>query len=139
MSLVDNPQLYNPAIFVRGDAARRGPDVPRQNLSILSGPDRKPFADGSGRLGLAREIANRDNPLTARVMVNRIWLHHFGRGLVETPSDFGVRTPPPSHPELLDYLAATFMDEGWSVKRIHRLIVTSKTYRQSSAELGARS
>jgi hypothetical protein len=71
-------------------------------------------------------------------MVNRIWMLHFGRGLVETPSDFGVRTPPPSHPELLDYLAAEFMDEGWSVKKIHRLIVTSQAYRQSSAELGAR-
>jgi len=132
MSLVDNPQLYNPVIFVRGDAARRGPDVPRRSLSILSGPDRKPFADGSGRLGLAREIVNRENPLTARVMVNRIWLHHFGSGLVETASDFGVRTAPPTHPELLDWLAAEFMDEGWSIKRLHREIMLSQAYRQSS-------
>jgi len=132
MSLIDSPQLYNPVIFTRGDAARRGPDVPRQNLSILSGPDRKPFTDGSGRLGLARAIADRENPLTARVMVNRIWLHHFGRGLVETPSDFGVRTEPPSHPELLDWLASEFMDEGWSIKRLHRAIMLSQAYRQAS-------
>jgi len=132
MSLVDAQGLYNPAVFVRGDAARRGKDVPRRNLRLISGDDRKPFADGSGRLELARAIADPANPLTARVMVNRIWLQHFGQGLVDTPSDFGVRTPPPSHPELLDYLAATFMDEGWSIKRMHRLMMTSQTYRQAS-------
>lgn len=138
MSLVDTTPPFDPKVFIRGDAARPGDAVPRQFLKVLAGDERKPFADGSGRLGLAQAIASRENPLTARVMVNRIWMLHFGRGLVDTPSDFGVRTPPPSHPELLDYLAAEFMDEGWSIKRIHRLIVTSRTYRQSSAELGTR-
>ena len=132
MVLVDAKGLYNPRVFLRGDASRPEREVPRQFLRILAGDERKPFTDGSGRLGLAQAIASRDNPLTARVMVNRIWLLHFGRGLVDTPSDFGVRTPPPSHPELLDYLASEFMNEGWSIKRIHRLIVTSQTYRQSS-------
>jgi hypothetical protein len=132
MVLVDSKSLYNPRVFLRGDASRPEREVPRQFLRILAGDERKPFTDGSGRLGLAQAIASRDNPLTARVMVNRIWLLHFGRGLVDTPSDFGVRTPPPSHPELLDYLASEFMNEGWSIKRIHRLIVTSQTYRQSS-------
>lgn len=140
MSLVDAKGLYNPAVFVRGDAARRGKDVPRRQLRLLGGEERKPFVDGSGRLELARAIADPANPLTARVMVNRIWLQHFGQGLVDTPSDFGVRTPPPSHPELLDYLAATFMDEGWSIKRMHRLMMTSQAYRQTSdarEEVGA--
>ncbi|MGC3968856.1 MAG: PSD1 and planctomycete cytochrome C domain-containing protein [Pirellulales bacterium] len=132
MSLVDNAQLYNPAVFIRGDAARRGKDIPRRNLSVLGGGNDKPFADGSGRLGLADVIADPKNPLTARVMVNRLWQHHFGRGLVDTPSDFGVRTPPPSHPELLDFLAASFVDEGWSVKRMHRLMMLSQAYQQAS-------
>jgi len=132
MSLVDAQGLFNPAVFVRGDPARRGKEIPRRNLRLLSTDDRRPFADGSGRLGLAQSIASPDNPLTARVMMNRLWLQHFGQGLVETPSDFGVRTAPPSHPELLDYLAATFTDEGWSLKRMHKLMMTSQTYRQAS-------
>src|SRR5262249_10571868 len=74
------------------------------------------------------------NPLTARVMVNRIWLHHFGSGLVRTPSDFGMRSDPPTHPELLDYLASRFVAEGWSVKQMHRLIMLSSTYQQGSAD-----
>jgi Protein of unknown function (DUF1553) len=108
--------------------------VPRRFLAVLSGSERKPFTRGSGRLELARAIASTDNPLTARVMVNRIWLHHFGAGLVRTPSNFGLRGEPPTHPELLDYLAATFMDSGWSVKKIHRLILLSRTYQQSSID-----
>src|SRR5207249_11269577 len=81
---------------------------------------------------LAEAIASKENPLTARVMVNRIWLHHFGAGLVGTPSDFGTRCEPPSHPELLDWLACRFMDESWSVKKLHRLIMLSAVYQQSS-------
>src|SRR5688572_23529254 len=75
---------------------------------------------------------SKDNPLTARVMVNRVWMHHFGKGLVSTPSDFGLRGDPPSHPELLDWLATRFMEGGWSVKKLHRLVVLSRTYRQRS-------
>jgi hypothetical protein len=101
-------------------------------LEVLSGPNRKPFTKGSGRLELAEAIGNKDNPLTARVMVNRIWLHHFGAGLVRTPSDFGTRSEPPSHPELLDWLARYFMDNGWSVKKLQRLIMLSSTYQQRS-------
>jgi hypothetical protein len=91
-----------------------------------------PFTNGSGRLELARAIASADNPLTARVFVNRVWLQHFGAGLVSTPGDFGVRTEVPVQRDLLDYLAATFMENGWSTKQLHRLIVLSATYQQSS-------
>jgi hypothetical protein len=82
---------------------------------------------------LAQSIVNPANPLTPRVLVNRVWLHHFGQGIVLTPDDFGNQSDPPSHPELLDYLAARFMREGWSVKKLHRLIMLSNTYQESSA------
>ena len=95
-------------------------------------PDRKPFAAGSGRLELAKAIVHPDNPLTARVLVNRVWAHHFGKGLVLTPSDFGLRAQPPSHPELLDWLAHRFMQEGWSIKELHCWIMLSATYQQAS-------
>jgi hypothetical protein len=101
-------------------------------LAILSEPEPKPFTRGSGRLELARDIASRENPLTARVMVNRIWLHHFGKGLVRTPSDFGTRSDGPTHPELLDWLAIRFIDDGWSIKKLHKLIMLSATYQQGS-------
>ena len=131
MVLADAPQPTDPHIFIRGNPGRGGAKVPRQFLGVLS-PDRKPFAKGSGRLELAEAIASRDNPLTARVFVNRVWQHHFGAGLVRTPSDFGVRTDRPSHPALLDWLSATFMDQGWSVKKLHRAILLSSTYQQTS-------
>ncbi len=131
--LADRPPEPDPRIFVRGSASRRGSEVPRQFLGLLSGPDREPFEDGSGRLELARAIACADNPLTARVMVNRIWQHHFGEGLVRTPSDFGLRAEAPSHPELLDWLAQRFVADGWSVKAMHRLILSSAVYQQASA------
>ncbi|GMU92777.1 MAG: hypothetical protein AMXMBFR4_18350 [Candidatus Hydrogenedentota bacterium] len=130
--LEDKPVLKNARVFRRGNPANRGPEVPRQYLAVLSGDDRKPFQVGSGRLELARAIANADNPLTARVIVNRIWLHHFGQGLVRTPSDFGVRSEPPTHPELLDWLARQFVRDGWSMKKLHKLIMMSAVYRQSS-------
>ena len=97
----------------------------------MTGP-RAPFKDGSGRLELAKAIASKDNPLTARVFVNRVWMHHFGRGLVNTPGDFGTRGDLPTHPELLDWLATDFMDHGWQVKRLHKLMLMSETYQQTS-------
>src|SRR5262249_19294146 len=130
--LGDRPLQHLPRVFRRGNPAVRGEEVPRRFLEALSGPERVSFGEGSGRLELARAIASPDNPLTARVLVNRVWLHHFGTGLVSTPSDFGLRGEPPSHPELLDWLACRFMAEGWSIKQIHRLIMLSATYRQSS-------
>jgi hypothetical protein len=132
MSLVDRPTPHNPRVFVRGNPGNPGPEVPRQFLEILAGENRKPFEKGSGRLELAQAIASPENPLTARVMVNRIWLHHFGQGLVRTPSDFGLRADPPTHPELLDYLAARFIEEGWSIKTVHRWIMLSSAFQQSS-------
>ncbi len=122
----------NPRIFKRGNPATKGDDVPRQFLSLLSGPDRQPFQQGSGRLELAQAIIDPANPLTARVIVNRVWTHHFGTGLVATPGDFGVRADPPSHPELLDWLTSQFIADGWSLKKLHRMIVLSAAFRQSS-------
>ena len=116
----------------RGEAENQGELAPRRFLEILSGPNRPVFRNGSGRLELAYSIISPSNPLTARVMVNRIWLHHFGEGFVTTPDDFGNQSAPPSHPELLDYLAARFMEDGWSVKKMHKLIMLSSVYRQSS-------
>ena len=129
--LRDKGRPVEPYIYVRGVRGNRGAKVPRQFLEHLS-KDRKPFSDGSGRLGLARAIASSDNPLTSRVLVNRVWVHHFGIGLVQTPSDFGLRAQPPSHPDLLDYLAYKFIKEGWSIKNLHRWIMLSATYQQLS-------
>ncbi|MBL9136086.1 MAG: PSD1 domain-containing protein [Verrucomicrobiales bacterium] len=132
MALADNTQPVEPVVFKRGNPGNRGAQVPRQFLGMLSGPDRKPFAQGSGRLELARAIASPANPLTARVAVNRVWLQHFGAGLVRTPGDFGLRSEPPTHPELLDWLASQFISSGWSVKSLHRLILLSATWQQAS-------
>jgi hypothetical protein len=134
MALVDAPKPVAPRVFLRGNPYNLGPVTPRQFLLCLSGPDRKPFADGSGRLEMARAVADPKNPLTARVFVNRVWQALFGRGLVTTPADFGLRGDPPSHPELLDHLAATFVADGWSVKRLIGRIVLSASYRQRSDE-----
>jgi hypothetical protein len=103
---------------------------------VLSGAERKPFQNGSGRLELARAIASPKNPLTARVIVNRVWAWHFGQGLVNTPSDFGTRSKPPSHPELLDWLATDFVKNGWSLKHLHRRIMTSATWQMASTHPG---
>ena len=130
--VTDREPQQNPRVFLRGDPKNKGPEVPRQFLQAVAGPQRQPFTHGSGRLELARAIASPENPLTARVMVNRLWLHHFGAGLVKTPSDFGLRAELPSHPELLDWLARRFVAEGWSMKAMHRLIVTSAAYQQAS-------
>jgi hypothetical protein len=132
MVVAENAQPFQPVVFNRGNPGNRGVGVPRQFLAVLA-PDRKPFARGSGRLDLADAIVSPGNPLTARVFVNRVWAWRFGTGLVTTPSDFGVRSDPPSHPELLDWLADRFVKDGWSVKQLHRLMLLSGTYRQASA------
>lgn len=134
MVMFDKENPVTPHVHLRGNPGRRGDKTPRQFFEILAGKDRKPFQKGSGRLELAQAIASKDNPLTARVFVNRVWMHHFGQGLVRTPSDFGVRSDPPSHPELLDYMASRFMEEGWSVKSLHKLIMLSATYRQGTQQ-----
>jgi mono/diheme cytochrome c family protein len=130
--LVDDSAPKDSPVFIRGEAENKGEIAPRRFLECISGPNRKPFTRGSGRIELANAIASKSNPLTARVMVNRIWQHHFGEGIVSTPDDFGTMGSAPSHPELLDYLASYFMDHKWSVKEMHRLILTSQTWQQGS-------
>lgn len=132
MVLEDSESPVQPAIFKRGNPGNRGDTVPRQFLGLLAGPERKPFQKGSGRLELAEAIASPNNPLTARVAVNRVWLQHFGEALVRTPADFGLRAEPPTQPELLDWLAARFVAEGWSFKRLHRQILLSAAWQQTS-------
>jgi hypothetical protein len=119
-------------VCLRGDHKKLGKTVPRGFPRILAGDRQRRITKGSGRLQLAEWLGHTDNPLTARVMVNRIWQHHFGEGLVRTANDFGARGERPTHPELLDYLAARFVESGWSVKALHRLILLSATYQQSS-------
>ncbi len=128
-ALADASKPVDMPILARGNPKAPGAKVPRHFLGALGGST---FRKGSGRLELARAIASPDNPLTARVMVNRVWQHHFGRGLVATASNFGSLGERPSHPELLDWLARRFIESGWSLKALHREIVTSAAYRQSS-------
>ena len=131
--ILEDRQLSTPArVFRRGNPQQKGEVAPPQFPEIVSSPQRKPFEHGSGRLELARAIIDPKNPLTARVIVNRVWQHHFGDGLVLTPSDFGTRAERPSHPELLDWLAARFVEDGWSLKRLHRRIMLSAAYQRSS-------
>ena len=132
MVMKDAPRPVEPHVFLRGNPGRPGKAVPRRFVRVLAGPDAPAFKKGSGRLELAQAIADPTNPLTARVLVNRVWRWHFGKGLVTTPSDFGLRSDPPSHPELLDYLAAGFIADGWSIKALHRRIMLSSAYRQAS-------
>jgi len=132
MVLEDTKKPVEPRIFRRGNPGTPGDAVPRRFLKVISGASRTPFADGSGRSDLARAIASADNPLTSRVAVNRVWMHHFGKPIVGTPSDFGMRGDPPTHPELLDHLARTFVADGWSIKRLHKRIMLSAAYMQSS-------
>jgi mono/diheme cytochrome c family protein len=120
------------ALHVRGNPGKTGPVVPRRFLSVLSNNSTASFREGSGRRELAEAIVTDAAPLAARVMVNRVWKYHFGRGLVNTPSNFGTQGDRPSHPELLDDMAARFIEHGWSLKWLHREIVLSATYQQSS-------
>jgi hypothetical protein len=124
-------------VFLRGNYRTPGEPAPRRPPQVLC-RDADPTSDaGSGRLELARQLVHPSNPLLARVLVNRLWQHHFGEGLVRTPDDFGRMGQPPSHPELLDWLAAEFVRRGWSIKDMHRLMVLSSTYRQSSETAGS--
>jgi hypothetical protein len=132
MVLNDSPTPADAHVLQRGNPGTPGAQVPRRFLECVTTGERKPFTEGSGRLELARAIASSDNPLTARVMVNRVWLNQFGAGLVRTPSDFGVRCDPPVHPELLNWLALRFVEGGWSVKKVQRLIMLSSTWQQAS-------
>ncbi len=131
MVMVDNATPFNPHVLLRGNPGRPGEAVPRRFLTVLSKGDPQPFPTGSGRLDLAKAIASKENPLTARVIVNRVWAYHFGKGLVRTPGDFGAKGEPPTHPELLDYLATRFMAEGWSLKKLHKEMLLSSTWQQS--------
>ncbi|MFM8933370.1 MAG: DUF1553 domain-containing protein, partial [Gemmataceae bacterium] len=119
----------NARIQLRGEPDKLSDEVPRRFLEILGG---EKISTGSGRKDLARWLTDRGNPLTARVMVNRVWQWHFGQGLVATASDFGTRGETPSHPELLDHLADRFMRGGWSLKDQHRMILLSRVYQLAS-------
>ena len=131
----DDPQ--DSRLAIRGDKKNLGPAVPRRFLSALADGEPEPFSSGSGRLELARAIATPSNPLTARVFVNRLWQWRFGRGLVPTASNFGQLGERPSHPELLDWLAAEFVESGWSIKEFDRAILLSEAYRRSSRAIPA--
>ncbi|MFM7321771.1 MAG: DUF1553 domain-containing protein, partial [Armatimonadota bacterium] len=120
-------------VYRRGDPRLIGAAVQPHFLSSVGPRAGSALQGGAGRLALARRIADPDNPLTARVAVNRIWMHHFGAGLVRTPSDFGTRGEAPTHPRLLDWLASEFVCRGWSTKAMHRMIVLSRTWRQGGA------
>lgn len=134
--LADRPVPVEPRIFRRGNPTNVGESVSRHFLTLFSeNPGAaNEFSVGSGRRELADAIVRHDNPLTARVIVNRVWAQHFGRGLVTSPSDFGLRADEPSHPQLLDWLADWFIENGWRLKPLHRLIMTSSVYQQTSED-----
>jgi hypothetical protein len=138
MAVRDSPHPKNLPIHQRGSYRSLGPETPRQFLQIVAGSDQPAIgSSGSGRLELARWIASPTHPLTARVMANRIWQHHFGRGIVASSGNFGRLGSAPTHPELLDWLAQRFIESGWSVKAMHRLIMLSSTYQQAFADNSA--
>ncbi|MDX2152165.1 MAG: PSD1 and planctomycete cytochrome C domain-containing protein [Bryobacteraceae bacterium] len=131
-ALKDADTLRPAHVFVRGNPNNKGVETPPQFLDILCEPACAPWTTkGSGRWDLANAVTSPSNPLTARVIVNRIWAWYFGEGLVKTPSDFGARSDPPANQKLLDWLAATLIEENWSLKKLHRRILLSATYQQS--------
>jgi len=129
-TITENPHPPKTHVLMRGNFLAPGIEVQPEVPAVLP---RLPADPPHSRLTLARWLVSRDNPLTARVTMNRAWQEFFGRGLVDTPQDFGTRSSPPTHPELLDWLAVEFMENGWNVKKMHKLIVESATYRQSSS------
>ncbi len=139
MVIQDKNKINQTRVMIRGNQHQHGDVAPRQFVAVLSPREngkikREPFRNKSGRLELANKIASPDNPLTARVFANRIWMHHFSEPLVSTPSDFGIRCSPPVQSELLDYLASDFMKNDWSIKHLHKTIMLSDTYCQSSQD-----
>ena len=131
MTLREDKPASNTRVMLRGNINSRGEEVPRQFPKLLN-PDPKPFQNRAGRLELAEAITNKSNPLTARVMANRIWMHHFDKPLVATPGDFGIRCPQPKQHALLDFLASRLIESDWSIKDLHRTIMLSRVYTQSS-------
>ncbi len=130
------PGIQDVPIHLRGSYTRLGPVVPRRMPSFFAGDKQPPIANGSGRRELAAWVASKENPLTARVIVNRVWHWHFGAGLVRTPNNFGLLSEPPSHPAMLDWLAVRFVEDGWSLKKLHRRIMLTATYGQASGRGG---
>ncbi|MBI1249737.1 DUF1553 domain-containing protein [bacterium] len=134
MAVKDRDRFHDPVIYLRGDPGRRGDQVKRQFLRVLNEPEASSYSNGSGRLELARDIVANDNPLTRRVIANRVWMGHFDQPLVLTPGDFGIRSDPPTHPLLLDHLASYLSKNDWSLKKLHKHIMLSATYQQSSED-----
>ena len=130
--MADKPKATNIALDLRGNPHSHGDEVPRAFLTVLGAPDKKPYTDGSGRLDLANDIVA--SPIATRVWVNRVWRWHFGTGIVNTPDNFGAVGDPPSDPELLDYLAVHFRDDGMSLKKLQRMIMLSAVYQQNTKE-----
>lgn len=136
MTFVDAEKMYDGKVFLRGNPLTPGPDAPRQFLTVLKRISPEPFPkDSSGRLEFARAVASRENPLTARVIVNRVWGWHFGDPIVATPSDFGFRGDRPTNQPLLDHLAAWFIEQGWSFKKLHKYVMLSAAYRSAKFPL----
>ena len=127
------PNIQDVPVHIRGSYTRLGPVIPRRMPAFFAGESQTPITQGSGRRELAAWIVFPGNPLTARVIVNRVWQWHFGEGLVRTPNNFGLNSEPPSHPALLDWLAAQFVADGWSLKKLHRRIMLTAAYQRTSA------
>jgi mono/diheme cytochrome c family protein len=134
MSLREDPEPKDNFVFIRGNPLSRGARVFPKFIAVLSDSKTSTFENGKRRLGLARSVVSNNNPMTSRVVVNWAWQNHFGYGLVRTPDDFGTRGQPPTHPELLDYLADELRKKGWSLKWLHRQIMLSQAYRQGAME-----
>ncbi len=137
MAMVDGTPADD-RVHVRGSPHKFGDVVPRRLLEALAGQEQPVPTHGSGRLELARRMVDPSKPVLARVLVNRVWKHHFGNGLVGTPDDFGNMGQPPTYPELLDFLSREFVKQGWSLKKLHRLMLLSNAYQMSSAATDSR-